>query len=87
MTAVVVHLVFVYGYGRRDSGHLVDLARVAPQGGVLVHVPQVAFEVSVVHGVKSHQRRKQPPVGFRQQIAQQIPVLLQPILQPVQRFE
>ena len=48
---------------------LVERARVAPESGIVDERPPIAFEVAVIDRIESHQRRKQPDVGFGQLFA------------------
>ncbi len=45
---------------------------------------QIALEMAVVDGVEAHERREQAPVGFGEQIADQIALKSQPPFKPLQ---
>src|SRR6476619_3603449 len=55
-----------------DSGILIKLTRETPKIGVVYDPPQIAFEVSHVDSVESHQGGEQPPICFRQAFAAKI---------------
>ena len=52
-------------YRLGDAGHLIKIAGVIPQIGIVGDAPQIAFEMAVINAVKADQRREQPPVSFR----------------------
>src|SRR5215218_664501 len=85
--AVVVALDVVEVDGLRDPGHLVEVAQVRVQAGVVRDPPQVALEVAVVDGVEAHQRREQPPVGERLRVAHQVALAPEALVEHVERVE
>src|SRR5688500_11103466 len=48
----------------RDPGLVVQVAQVSVEMGVINYAPQVAFEMSVVHGIESDQGAKKTPVAL-----------------------
>src|SRR3569833_1226311 len=84
---IVVRLILVNGDRARDSRNLVQLARVAPQRRIIDEAAHVALEVAVINRVKADQRGEQAPVGFRNEVAQQVTLAAQPLLQPVEGLE
>ena len=70
-----------------DLGHLVDVARVGVEAGVLGQLPLGAPEQRVVHEVESDQRREEAHVGQREPVPAQVAGAGEVGLKPVQRAE
>ena len=70
------------GFG--NAGPLVQLAAVSPDVGVVDQPFAIAFEMQVIDGIKPGQRGEQPSVGLGYFVAQQITVLGEQIIKPVQ---
>ncbi len=51
-------------HGAADPRHLVKLAGVIPEIGVIDETPEVALEVAVIDGIEPDQRREQPLGGL-----------------------
>ena len=66
MTLVVVPLDVPQVDRVRDPGHLIELAQVTRQVRIVGDAAPVALEVAHLVGVKTQQRREQPPVRLRQ---------------------
>jgi hypothetical protein len=69
MALTVVALDVVEIHRVLDSRHLVTLARVRPNRGIVDETPDVAFEVTVINQVEPDQRGEKSPVGFSQYVA------------------
>ena len=65
VAAVIVTLDMVEVHRLGDARHLIEIAQVIPEIGIVDDAPHVALEVAVVDRVETHQRGEQPPVGFR----------------------
>src|SRR3546814_5501759 len=87
MASVVVVLDVMQVHRVGDTGHLVELAGVAPQVGVVDETLPVALEVAVVDRIEAHQRGEQAPVGFGHPVAQQVALAREALLQVVERRE
>jgi hypothetical protein len=66
---------------------LIKVHRVAPQVRIIHDAPQVALEMSVVHGIEAHQRRKEAPVGPRIAVAAKVTPGRNDFLPEIQHFE
>ena len=64
VTVVIVAHDMVHVHRLCHAGPLEQLARVGPQVWVIVDPLSVTFEMQVIDGIKAHQRREQPPIGF-----------------------
>ena len=73
--------------GVAEAGRLEQVPRVGPQHRHLGELVPVALEVAVVDGVEAGQRGEQPDVGLGDGVADQIPLVRQPLGQPVKRGE
>ena len=71
----------------RHAWQLVDVAHVAGQVTEVLQPLAIALEVTVVHSVETHQGGEQAYVGLGQLLPEQIPVLLEMRIQPVQLRE
>ena len=69
MTDVIVLLDMIKTHGRCDAGLLVEVPHITRQVRIVGQPFEVAFEVPDIDRVESHQRGKQPPVGFRNGLA------------------
>jgi len=65
-------------HGVGYSGHPVEFAHVVRQVGIVSDALSVAL-------VEAHKRRKQPPIGFGDLTADQISLLREPSVQPVEK--
>ena len=74
LVALIVMLLDMLEIGRPcDTGMLIELAGESPEIGVVHDAAQVAFEVSDIDSVESHQCREQPPIGLGKTPAAEIP--------------
>ena len=64
MTAVIVPLDVIEIDGVRDARHLIQIAQIIPKICIVDDAPQIAFEVAVIDGVETYERREQPPIRF-----------------------
>src|SRR5690606_409132 len=55
-----------------DAGPLIKLAHITGEVRVIGNAFEVAFEMPVIHRIKTNQRGKQSPVGFGDLLAEQI---------------
>jgi hypothetical protein len=53
MAAVIRTLDVVEAHRLRDAGHLIELAQVSPQIGIVDDAPHVALEVAVIDRVET----------------------------------
>ena len=56
----------------RHAGHLVELARIAPEVRIVDQPPAVALEVAVIDRVEAEERGREPPVRLGQPVAHQV---------------
>ena len=63
---------------------LIHLPQPVRQICIVGNSPQVAFEVAVVHRIKTNQRSEQPHIGFGQVLAGQIAMAAQVLFQMIQ---
>ena len=75
----------VHGFG--DAGLLIEIEQIAVQIRIIQNAAQIAFEMTVINRVETHQRAKQSPVGFHNARAEKITARRQSFLQFVQRVE
>ena len=75
LAAVVMPLDLLDADRLGDARNLIEIAHIVRQIREFVDVPPVAFEVRVIDGIEAYQSTKQPPVGLRNRIANQIAVL------------
>jgi len=66
---------------------LVEETGIVPQRRIFDQCMQVAFEVLVIDGIKSYQRREEPDIRFSQVIAYEEALFPEPLLQPIQGSE
>ena len=70
-----------------DLGHLIDVARVGVEAGVLGQLPPGAPEQRVVDEVEADERREEADVGQREPVAAQVAGAGEVSLQRVERAE
>src|SRR3954471_17388961 len=70
-----------------DARRLIELAQVIRQVWKLIEPAQIAFVADVVAGIEANETREQPPARLGLGVADEIALLRQPLLQPVQRVE
>lgn len=61
---VVMPLDMVEIHGHGDAVGLVEIFQIPEQVRVVDDSPEIAFEMTMVHGVEPNQCDKKPPVGF-----------------------
>jgi hypothetical protein len=84
---VVVHLYVVHVHRLSHIRLLIKVHRVASQVRIIHDAPQVAPEMSVVHGIEAHHRRKEAPVGLRNAVSAKVAPGRNDFLPEIQRFE
>src|SRR5690242_7718441 len=82
---MALDLIDAHGLG--DVWHLIEIAGVIPQIGIVGDPPQVALEVAVIDAVEPHQRSEQPPVRLGSLSSHQIALPRKPLLKLVERLE
>ena len=70
-----------------DARRLVEVAKVVREIAVLVEPAQVALVADIIARIEAHQAWKQPPVRLGLDLATEITLARQPLLQAVQRLE
>ena len=58
LTAVIVPLDLIDADGLGYTGHLIKVAQVTPEVGIIGDAPQVALEVPVIDRVEAHEGRE-----------------------------
>ena len=84
---VVVALDVLHVHGLGDARHLIELAGVAPEIGIVGEVAPVALEVVVVDRIEAHQGGEGPPVGLGDAPAGQVALPAETRLQLVEGGE
>lgn len=64
LAAVIMPLDLIDVNRLGNSGHRIEVAQIIPQVGIIGDTPQVAFEMTVIDGVKANERGKEPPIRF-----------------------
>ena len=86
VVAVIIvpgNLVEMHGFGHPRP--LIQRTGIGPEVRIIDDPRPVAFELPMIDRIEPDQRGEQPPIGFGQFVAQQVAVLPQMALQPVQR--
>jgi len=67
-----------------DTRHLVDIAQETIQVQIIADAVFITLKVGDVHRIKTHQRRPQADISFRQLVARQVAMLAEDLLQALQ---
>mmetsp|Transcript_14948 Transcript_14948/g.41415 ORF Transcript_14948/g.41415 Transcript_14948/m.41415 type:complete len:327 (+) Transcript_14948:101-1081(+) len=86
MRGVVMRLDVVHFHRLLHTRHLVNLATVVQHGRRLRHAARVRLEVHGVHFIEPHQRREQPDVRLREDVARDVALLLQDTIDTIERL-
>ena len=87
MREVVMPLDVIEIYRVRNAGHLIEVFEVTGQIRVVDDAPEVAFEMSMIDGVKPDEGDKESPIGFDELRAEEIAPLAESGVQLIQRRE
>jgi hypothetical protein len=72
VTRIIVGLDVIQVHRLGDARHLIQLAHIVRQVGIVFDAADVAFEVAVINGIEADERGEQAPVGFGQCRADEI---------------
>src|ERR1700730_15665995 len=84
MGDVIVGFEVVEVDGVRDARNLVKVLEVPVEIGVIDDAAQVAFEMAVIHGVKTDDGDEEPPIGFQRYRYKEISPLRETLFQCVE---
>ena len=76
---VPLDMVEIDGFG--DAGHLIEVSEIAGEMRVVDDAADIAFEMSVIHGVEPDQGHEESPIGLHESCAEEIATLAEPGIQ------
>ena len=87
MREVVMPLDVIEIHRVRNAGHLIEVFEVTGQIRVVDDAPDVAFEMSMIDGIKPDEGDKESPIGFDELRTEEIAPLAESGVQLIQRRE